>query len=198
MANSKNSPVELTAESSSPEKVRTGVLVIGIFADGTLPPPTQKVDHASKGHLAAVLKRGDLDEKAGSSLLLHDLPGTEAERVMVVSLGKRDKFGDKAFRDALSGAAKTLAGSAAKDAVVTLADVEVPGRSDAWRFQEASRLIADGAYRFDISHAKPGKTERGTRKVTLLRSNRATDEDQNRCTSRPGNCRRRGVGEGLG
>jgi leucyl aminopeptidase len=168
MAHVKNSPVELTVDSSSPDKLRTGILVIGVFADGTLPSSAQRVAEASKGKLTAVHKRGDLDEKAGASLLLHDLPGIEAERVLVVSLGKRDKFGDKAFRDALSGAAKALVGSAAKDAVVTLADVEVPGRSEAWRLQEASRLIADGAYRFETQRrAKPGKMERGARKITL-------------------------------
>lgn len=176
MASTKNSPVEVTLESLSPEKARTGVLVIGAFADGTLPPPSQKVNEASKGQLAAVLKRGDLDEKAGASVLLHDLPGVEAERVLVVSLGKRDKFGEKTFRDALSGAAKALASSAAKDALVAFVDLEVPGRSHAWRLQEASRLIADGAYRFDAPRAKAGKTERGARKIALLASGKVNDE----------------------
>ena len=104
MAKAKNDHVELTSESSRPEDVRTGILVIGAFTEGALPTPSQRVDAASKGRLSAVLKRGDLDEKAGSSLLLHDLPGVEADRVLVVNLGKRTEFGDKAFRDAVSAA----------------------------------------------------------------------------------------------
>ncbi len=175
MAAIKNNNVELTLESSSPEKVRTGMLVIGAFADGSLPAPSQKVDAASTGKLSAVLQRGDLDEKPGSSQLLHDLPGIEAERVLVVSLGKRDKFGDKAFREALAGAAKALAGTPAKDAVVTLADIEVPGRSEAWRLREASRVIADGAYRFDAPRAQKRDTERRARKITLLSSGKLND-----------------------
>jgi leucyl aminopeptidase len=176
MGNAKNNHVELTLESSSPEAVRTGILVVGAFADGFLPAPSQRIDAAAKGQLAAVLKRGDLEEKPGSSLLLHDLPGIEAQRVLVVSLGKRDKFGDKAFREALSGAARGIAGSAAKDAVVTLAEIEVPGRSEAWRLQEASRLTADGAYRFDAPRAKPAKADRGARKITLLSSGKVNDD----------------------
>jgi leucyl aminopeptidase len=177
MEHAKSNAIELTVETASPEKFRTGVLVLGAFADGTLPPPTQKIDEAAKGKLSAVIRRGDLDEKAGASLLLHDLPGTEAERVLLVSLGKRDKFGEKAFRDALSGAAKALADSVAREAAVALADIKVPGRSQAWRVQHASRLLADGAYRFDYPRAKANKKkERGARKVTLLTSEKVNDE----------------------
>ena len=178
MGPTKSNPMELSLEASPPEKVRTGVLVVGAFADGTLPPSSQKVDVASKGKLSAVLKRGDLDKKTGSSVLLYELPGTEAERVLVVSLGQRDEFGDKAFRDAISSAAKALASGAARDAAVTLADVGVPGRSAAWRVRTASRLLADGAYRFDAPRAKTDKQEqeRGAHKVTLLTSEKPNDE----------------------
>jgi leucyl aminopeptidase len=180
MEHAKSTAIEFTVETASPEKFRTGVLVLGAFADGTLPPISQKVDDAAKGKLSVVIKRGDLDEKAGAYLLLHDLPGIEAERVLLVSLGKRDEFGDKAFRAALSGAAKALAESAAKDAAVTLADIKVPGRSHAWRVQHASRLLADGAYRFDFPSNKKEKTnkkkERGARRVALLTSEKLNNE----------------------
>ena len=126
--------MEIALVTGSPEKLRVHVMVVGAFADGTLPPPTQAIDKASQGKLSVVIARGDLDGKAGASLL-HDLPGTAAERVPLVSLGKRDEFGDKAFRDTLGGAAR--------DAAVTLADAELPGRSLAWRRQQASCRLAD-------------------------------------------------------
>jgi leucyl aminopeptidase len=173
----KSNTIELNLETSSPEKVRAGVLVVGAFADGILPPASKKIDEASRGKLSTVIKRGDLDEKAGATLLLHDLPGAQAERVLLVSLGKRSQFDDKAFRDALSGAAKALANGTARDAAVTLTDIDVPGRSQAWRMQQASRLIADGAYRFNVPGANhKDKKERGARKVTLLSSEKANDQ----------------------
>ena len=177
MAQTKNSPIEIDVESSSPEKVKAGVLVVGAFPDGTLLRSSQKIDEASKGKLSAVIKRGDLEEKPGATLLLHDLPGVQAERVLVVSLGKRDKFDEKAFRAAVSGAAKILASSPAKDAAVTLS-ADVPDRSLAWRAQTASRILADAAYRFDAP-GKSAKKERGARKITLLVSDKVTDELKN-------------------
>ena len=110
-----------------------------------------------------MLKRGDLEAKAGCSLLLHDLPGAQSERVLVIAWARPMSFGDKAFRDALGSAAKTLHAGAASDGIVALADVDLPGRSDLWRLQEATRLIADGAYHFDASGAKPRSGKRGRR-----------------------------------
>jgi len=161
--------VEFTIKTVSPEKVRSCVLVVGVFADGALTASAQTLDKASKGKLSQLIKRGDLEDKAGASLMLHDLPGVAAERVLLVSLGKAAELSDKAYRDALTSVAKTLSSSPAKDAAVTLADTAPGQRSQAWCLQQASRIIADGAYRFDApkAAAKDSKKDRGTRKITL-------------------------------
>jgi len=168
-------PLELTVSTSAPEKVGSGVLVVGAFADGPLARPAQTVDRVSKGQLSAVMKLGDLSEKAGSSLWLYKLPEIAAERVLLVSLGSREQFGDEAFRNALGGAARALAECAAQEAAVTLTELDLPGRSLEWRLQQAARALADGLYRFDFPHAAPqvgneAKKERrrGPRRVSLL------------------------------
>jgi len=161
--------MEFTIKTGSPAKLKTGLLVLGAFADGRLPALSAAADGAAEGRLAALIKRGDLDEKAGATLLVHDLPGLHAERVLLVSLGKHDEFGDKAFRDALAAAAKVVSAGPAKDAVVALADVELPSRDTAWRLQQATRILADGAYRFEaLKSDKKAKKERGAKKLALL------------------------------
>ena len=164
-------PLELTVCASSPERIGTGVLAVGAFADGPLPLPTQSVDRAAKGQLSAVMALGDLGEKAGSSLLLYGLPEIAAQRVLLVSLGPRDRFGDDAFRNAIGGASRVLCECSAEDAAVTLADADLPGRTLEWRLQHATRVLADGMYRFNCPGASGGrKTERprGPRRVSLL------------------------------
>jgi leucyl aminopeptidase len=180
MATVMSHPVELKFETGSPEKVRTGVLVIGAFSDGTLPAPAREIDNVSQGRISSLIARGDLEKKAGASLLLETLPGVIAERTLLVSLGRPGEFGDKSYRDALTSTARVLAEAIAGDAAVTLVDVEVPGRSPTWRVQEASRLLADGAYRFDAPHAKTEKKhERGVRRIALLTSRRVDEELRN-------------------
>jgi leucyl aminopeptidase len=174
-------PIELTVGSAAPESLPSGMLVVGAFADGTFPSSSQKIDEVSKGRLSAVMKLGDLAEKPGAAILLHDVPGVRADRVLLVSLGRPEACGDRAFRDALRSTAAALAGGAARHAVVTLADVDVPGRSLGWRLQQASHLLVDGAYRFDAPRqANAGKKKEagGARKITLLVSGKSTAEHE--------------------
>ena len=161
--------MEFTIKTGSPAKLKTGLLVLGAFAEGRLPALSAAADGAAEGRLAALIKRGDLEDKAGATLLVHDLPGVHAERVLLVSLGKHDEFGDKAYRDALAAAAKAISAGPAKDAVVALADAELSGRDMAWRLQQAARILADGAYRFDaLKSDKKTRKERGAKKLCLL------------------------------
>src|SRR5262245_65652702 len=141
--------MDIFVKTDPPEKVPAGTLVVGAFADGSLPAATAAVDQASRGRISAALKRGDLEPRAGTALLLPDLAGVASERVLLVSLGPRGEFGEKAFRDCVSSAARTLAGGTPRDAAVALADLDVSDRSSAWRLEQAARLLADGAYRFD-------------------------------------------------
>jgi leucyl aminopeptidase len=169
--------MNIIIDTASPKDFRTGVLTVGAFSDGPLPPSTRTIDDVSQGKLSDRIKRGDLEAKAGASLMLYDLPGTAAERVLLVSLGPREEFSEKAFRDALAGAAKMLAGGAARDAAVVLTDIELPGRSLAWRLEQASRILADGAYLFDAPGMRKMKQEdRGVRKISLLVADKADPE----------------------
>ncbi len=68
-------------------------VVVGAFADKTLTPAGQAIDEASGGRLRSLLERGDLSGRTGRSLVLHDLPGVVAPRVLVVGLGEAAKFG---------------------------------------------------------------------------------------------------------
>ena len=171
--------MEFTIKTGSPAKLKTGLLVLGAFAGGKLPALTAAADGAAEGRIAALIKRGDLDDKAGSTLLLPDLPGVQAERVLLVSLGKEDELGDKTWRDALAAAAKALAATPAKDAVIALADVELDKRALPWRLQQSARILADGAYRFDALKSdkdKKDKKHRGAKKLVLLVTTELTAE----------------------
>ena len=94
--------MEISLAKVAPATLKTGTLVVGAYADGSLLPAAQAVDQAAGGTLTAALKRGDLDEKAGATLVFPALGGVGAERVLLVSLGQRAALGDKPFRDAVA------------------------------------------------------------------------------------------------
>ena len=78
--------------------------MIGVFDGRRLTDAAQAVDRASRGRLSAILKRGDLPGRLGSTLLLHEVPGTAAQRVLLVGLGKAEEFGAKNYREAVRAA----------------------------------------------------------------------------------------------
>src|SRR5262245_18221401 len=97
-------PMRIPVQSDVEPTTRADVLVAGVFSDGTLSPAAKAIDKAGKGKLSALLQRGDLGVRAGASLLLHDAPGTAADRLLLVSLGPRESFSERAFRSAIEGA----------------------------------------------------------------------------------------------
>jgi leucyl aminopeptidase len=178
--------VEFTIKTDSPEKFRTGCLVLAVFADGPLPPAVRAADAASAGKLSRLIASGELEAKAGSTLLLHELPGIAADRVLLVSLGKTKDFSDPSWRAALTAIAQALAATLAKDAAIVLDETALPPQRDsAWALRQATRIVADGAYRFKAPHtdkkeARAEKKKRGAGKVAFLLA--ATGEAQEEAT----------------
>ncbi|MFN3985193.1 MAG: leucyl aminopeptidase [Rhodocyclaceae bacterium] len=170
--------MEFTIKTGSPEKQKTQVLVVAAHSDGPLSGATAALDLAYEGRLAKLVERGDLDDKAGASVVLHDLPGVAATRVLMVSLGKREAFSEKAWRDTITSAGKWLANGVARDAVLALPEVELAGRDAAWALLHASRIVRDAAYRFDTTKSKKGDGDKGARKITLLQRGKVGDADK--------------------
>jgi leucyl aminopeptidase len=83
-------------------KHKTPCLVLGVFEKRKLAEPAQAVDQASGGRLTEILKRGDLDGETGRTLMLYDVPGIAAERVLLVGCGKQKEFTRANYRQALA------------------------------------------------------------------------------------------------
>jgi leucyl aminopeptidase len=84
-------------------------LVVGIFDEGELTDEARAMDTASAGKLAKLISRGDFPGRSGETLLVPDLEGVEASRVLLTGLGARKNFNRKTFRKAISSAVTALA-----------------------------------------------------------------------------------------
>jgi leucyl aminopeptidase len=172
-------PVGVHVRSAAAASYRVDVLVVGIFDGQTTSQTANAIDKAGRGRLSTVLERRDLGETPGSTLLLHDAPGTAAARLLLVSGGRRESFNEHAFRAAIDGAAKMLARGPGRHAGIAIADFEVPGRSLAWHVQHAARILADGAYHFDPPASVNGYAagpEHGARAIELLMPGKVTHD----------------------
>ncbi|GAC1454959.1 MAG: leucyl aminopeptidase [Steroidobacteraceae bacterium] len=83
-------------------------LVVGVFEEAELSAEAAGVDAACGGRLKKLLERGDFAGRAGETLLLADLPGLSASRVLLTGLGARKQFHRKPWRKAWGSAAAAL------------------------------------------------------------------------------------------
>src|SRR5581483_9878054 len=163
--------MEFSIKTLSPETAETGCIVLGVYADKELTAPALRVDQRSNGALRAAL--ADLSGKAGSTLLLRSLPQIAAERVLVVSLGARDEFGETQYREALRAAGNSLRELAAKDAALFLVDVKANGRPLTWNVRHAVLGMREAFYRFDELKSQKKSTPPSLAEVTLPLSSSA-------------------------
>src|SRR5690606_4003328 len=115
------------------EKQRSDCLIVGVYEGRKLSAPAEAVDQATGGYLAAVLKRGDMEGKLASTLLLQSVPGVASERILLVGLGKEREFDEKHYRQAIKASVKALNNSAASDAVTYLAELPVKKHGIDWK-----------------------------------------------------------------
>ena len=159
--------MEFSIKSGSPEKQRTGCVAVGVFDGRKLSASAQAIDGASRHYLSEVLRRGDLDGKLGTTLLLHSVPQIPADRVLLVGLGRERDFNESSYRAALVAAVRALKTTGASEATICLTDLALKRRDTAWRVEHAVIAIHEGAYKFDRLKSKPQEQKKGLRKVTL-------------------------------
>jgi leucyl aminopeptidase len=138
--------LEFTLNRAAPATAATDCIVVGAFSDGTLTPAAQALD--GEGRLAALAARGDVSGATGRSLLLHDLPGIAAPRVLVIGLGDRAKFGVPQYLKSVADAVRALRTGPVKQALFTLSELEVAGRDAAWAIRQAVVAADHAAYRY--------------------------------------------------
>jgi len=135
--------MEISIKSGSPEKQRGACVVVGVFDHRKPSPAAELIDKAASGYLTDILRRGDMDGKQGTSLLLHNVPGIACERVLLVGLGKEREFRDKPYLDAVRSAIKALSDTGVSEATLYLAEIPVKKRELAWNIEQAVLVAAD-------------------------------------------------------
>jgi leucyl aminopeptidase len=165
--------MEFSIKSGSPEKQRTGCVVVGVFDGRKLSASAQAIDGASRHYLSEVLRRGDMDGKLNTTLMLHSVPQIPADRVLLVGLGRERDFNEGAYRIALASAMKALRSTGASEATICLTDLALKRRDTAWKVEHAVIAVGEGAYRFDRMKSKPPEAKRALRKVTMHVSKRS-------------------------
>ncbi len=159
--------MEFSIKNGNPEKQRNACVIVGVFEHRKLSGAAAEIDRVSEGYLGSLMRRGDMDGKLGTTLIVHNVPGTLCERVLLVGCGKEREFTDRAYRQAIQASVKALSGTGAVDAASFLAELSVRRRDLGWRVEQMVTVTSDALYRFSHPSCKKDDDRRSFSRLVI-------------------------------
>lgn len=139
---------------NSPVTEPSDCIVVGAFNNKTFNAAGALIDAASNGRLSALAERGDISGKTGQSVLLQDIAGVAAARLLVIGLGDPEKFAVPQYLKAVADAVRALRTGPVKSAFITLTDLSVKGREPDWAMRQAIIAADHAAYEYTATRTK--------------------------------------------
>ena len=152
------------------DKHITDCLVIGAF-EGKLTANAAELDKVLNGKLTALVKSGDISGKASEIFTLHGVEGIKAKRLVVLGLGKEDKYNLDALRKAVSAVTRWAKGTPAKSITFSLLQT---CKRKAVSIPALAQSVGDVLYQFAAPKKEKVKAL-DLQKVIILDSN--TDQE---------------------
>ncbi len=159
--------MDFNIKSGDPEKQRTACVVVGIFESRRLSGPAKAIDQVSNKYLSNLIRRGDMDGKKGQLLLLHNVPGMIADRVMLIGCGKERELDDRSYRTIIINSVKALNETGSLEGVNYLTELNIKGRDHHWKLKQAVMAAEHTLYQFDELKTKKKEKRRPLRKITF-------------------------------
>lgn len=123
---------------TTPQAQKTDCLVVGLFSDGSLGGvETPVIDANIQASVTELFTKKDHRGRIGDTAVLYKVAGVNAERVLIVGLGEKDKFKEGNFQKAIESATAALKQMNVTSAVSTLANISVKDYPIEWHLRHA-------------------------------------------------------------
>jgi leucyl aminopeptidase len=143
---------------------RGDCLVIGAFERGELGAEASAVDRSLRGRVRRLLARGDFSGRSGETLLLPEVPGLAAGRLLLVGLGTKAQFNRRSWRRAMQTAIAALIRTRIASAAIALERPPATELDNYYFGRCAAEIVGACLYRVNDL-----KTERRARAPALAR-----------------------------
>ena len=158
--------MEFDIKTTSPEKAQTACIVVPIFESGKLSAAAKALDAASNKALSKIIRKGDIKGQVGQTLLLHNIEGIKADRVLLLGCGKDLDMSDNNYRKACNAAISALRGLGAAESVNYLHTVTVNNYDTDWKVAQATRIFQASEDRRDQFKSEKDETPAKLQKIT--------------------------------
>lgn len=153
--------------------LKTDCIAVGVYENATLSVAAKELD-LNKA-ITNVLKSGDLSGKAGSSLLIRDIKGVVAPRILLVGLGKEKEITEKDFTSVSQSIVRALSNLGAKNAIIALPLDALKGRPLEWAINALVLAEHNVSYKSDAMKSKKNTAKKGVLKVAIALSPEKTN-----------------------
>ena len=164
--------MEFSIKHVQPGRSKAACVIVGVFEARKLSAAAAQLDEVAQGHIAKLLRRGDMEGKSGTTLLLHNVPGVPSERVLLVGLGRESDFGVKQFREAVAASVRAVSATGATDAELHLTSLDLDERDIGWRARQAVTIAQETAYRFELMKSRKDPAKPPFKHLALAVTNR--------------------------
>lgn len=151
---------------------RTSCIAVGVYEDGNLSREAEMLD--SGGTIGAAVASKDISGKPGSSLLLRNVPGIAAERVLLVGLGKDGALGAGAFGKAVRSALRCFQQLSAPEGMLALPFDGMAEHDASWAIRQAVLAAHELSYRRDRLKSEPTAQPDGIAELVLWHASNET------------------------
>ncbi len=140
--------LEFVLTSDRPATSHAGAIIVGIHEGRRLTAAAAELDQATAGRIGKLIDSEDISGKAGRVSVLHGLEGVSSPRVFIVGLGEQDKFDAQVYTAALAKGLRAVRESPAESVLVSLAELDLPGRDRHWLLEQAVRAAGNQLYQY--------------------------------------------------
>jgi len=165
--------MEFSVKNGAINKLTSSCTIVGVYEGRRLSPSARLLDRQSGGYLTALLKRGDMPGEAGQTLIVHDVPDTPCERILLVGCGKERGCDEARFRSIIVAMAGALLDAHLRDALCTLSELSVKGLDLHDKTRLTVQWLRDRSYRFDQFRSDKKQHKVRFRRLTFAVSERS-------------------------
>jgi leucyl aminopeptidase len=160
--------MQITSKSGSPSKQTTPCIIVVVHHKKVLSRTAGIIDKDTKGLVSSLIKRGDLRDEIGETLLVNNCPGIAAERLLLVNGGNSKGTSESDFRKIVAGVAKAIKLSGIKSAIDTTYQININDRSGShWKIKAIAQEVSAATYQFNEFKTTKRKSTEFT-KLTFL------------------------------
>jgi leucyl aminopeptidase len=160
--------MQISSKIGSPSEQRTPCIIAVVHHKKVLSEAAQMLDKNTNGLISSLIKRGDLRDEIGETLLINNCPGVTASRLLLVNGGSSKGATESEFRKIVAGVAKRLKSLDIKTAIDTMHRTHVTDRNGlSWKINTIAQEVSAAAYQFNEFKTSKSKNQ-GFNKLTFL------------------------------